>query len=76
MSTQYYISYGCECGKSFQGETNKIKFIIKLHHKKCKFKMVEESTPVYIQHCVSHPKANIKINGTAKNTEMNIIGSL
>jgi hypothetical protein len=76
MSTLHFISYGCKCGKSFQGEENKINFIIKLHHKKCKFKMIKDSTPVIMDHCVSHPKSNIKINGTAYNTEMNIIGSM
>lgn len=76
MSSLNFLSYGCECGKSFQGEENKIKFIIKLHHKKCKFPMSKESAPVIMDQYITRPKSNIKITGNAKNTEMNIIGSM
>jgi len=77
MSTQSFISYGCACGKEFSGEENKIKFLIKLHHKKCKFPMAKVAPEeVIINHCMSHPKSNIKINGPVHNTELNIIGSM
>jgi hypothetical protein len=38
------LSYGCECGKEFSGETKRVEMLLRLHYKKCKCSKSESST--------------------------------
>jgi len=58
MSSQIkQMTYNCDCGKIFSGEYNKIKTLIRMHHKRCACPHKDIANVVEFNLNKSNPKA-------------------
>lgn len=57
------FQYGCKCSKTFAGEPNKIKQLLRLHYKICKYPKSIDSAPIQINTSGSYPHSTQKVVG-------------
>lgn len=54
------LQYGCECGKQFSGQPNRVNMILRLHYKKCKFEHNKEVNYVVSMMSSDKPRSSQK----------------